>query len=50
MERDFSGERVFINSPLELAEQIGHHYESGRRTYPASTMPVFVLPKWDNIN
>jgi hypothetical protein len=46
LERDLSGERVFINPPRELAEQIGLHFESCRRTAPTSTMAVFVLPKW----
>jgi hypothetical protein len=50
MERDVSGERVFINPPLELAEQIGHHYESYRRTTPTSKMAVLVLPKWAKFN
>jgi hypothetical protein len=45
MERDLSGERVFINPPWELAEQIGHHFESCRRAAPTSTMVVLVLPK-----
>jgi hypothetical protein len=42
MERDLSEELVFINPPWELAEHIGRHFESGRRTTPISTMPVFV--------
>jgi hypothetical protein len=46
LERDLSGERVFVNPPWELAEQIGQHFESCRRTSPTSTMVVFVLPKW----
>jgi hypothetical protein len=46
LERDLSGERVFINPPWELEEQIGQHFESRRRTTPTSTMAVFVLPKW----
>jgi hypothetical protein len=37
---------VFINPPLELAEQIAQHFEDCRRTSPTSTMAVFVLPKW----
>jgi hypothetical protein len=42
---DMSNERVFINSPKkDLAEKIGHHYESCRRIAPTSTMVVFVLP------
>jgi hypothetical protein len=45
LERDLSGERVFINPPWELAEQSGQHFESCRRTAPTSTMVVFVLPK-----
>jgi hypothetical protein len=39
LERDLSGERVFINPPWE-------HFESCRRTAPTSTMAIFVLPKW----
>jgi hypothetical protein len=53
MERDLSGERVFINSPWELAhlaEHIKQHFESCRRTTPTSTMAVFVLPKWEKFN
>jgi hypothetical protein len=50
MERDLSGERVFINPPWELVEQIGHHFESCRRTTPTSTMAAFVLPKWAKFN
>jgi hypothetical protein len=45
MERELFGERVFINPPWELAEQIGHHFESCRRTTSTSTLVVFVLPK-----
>jgi hypothetical protein len=45
MERDLSGERVFINPPWELAEHVGRHFESCRRTTPTSTMVVFALPK-----
>jgi hypothetical protein len=37
---------VFINPPLEVGENIGHHFESCRRTAPTSTIVVFVLPKW----
>jgi hypothetical protein len=50
LERDLSRERVFINPPWELAKQIGRHFESCRRTAPASTMAVFVLPKWAKFN
>jgi hypothetical protein len=46
LERDLSGERVFINPPWELAEQISQHFEDCRRTSLTSTMAVFVLPKW----
>jgi hypothetical protein len=45
LERDLPRKRVFINPPLELADQIGQHFESCRRTTPISTMAVFVLPK-----
>jgi hypothetical protein len=31
MEQDLSGEHVFINPPLELAEHIARHFESCRR-------------------
>jgi hypothetical protein len=41
-----SGERVFINPPYQLAEQIAQHFEDCRRTSPTSTMAVSVLPKW----
>jgi hypothetical protein len=44
-ERDLSREPVFINPPWELAEHIGRHFESCRRTTPTSTMAVFFLPK-----
>jgi hypothetical protein len=37
---------VFINPPWELAEQIGQHFETSRRTSPTSMLAVFVLPKW----
>jgi hypothetical protein len=50
MERDLSGERMFINPPWELAEQISRHFESSARTSPTSTMIVFVLPKWAKFN
>jgi hypothetical protein len=50
MERDSSGERVFVNPTWELAEHIGRHFESCRRTAPTSTMVVFVLPKWAKFN
>jgi hypothetical protein len=50
MERDFNGERVFINLPSELAEHIGRHFESYRRTTPTSTMDVFVFHKWAKFN
>jgi hypothetical protein len=50
LERDLSIERVFINPPWELAEQIGQHFERCRRTTPTSTMAVFVLPKWAKVN
>jgi hypothetical protein len=49
-ESDLSGDRVFINPPRELAEQIGKHFESCRRTAPTSTMAVFVVPKWAKFN
>jgi hypothetical protein len=50
LERDLSRERVFINPPWELVDQIGQHFESCRRTAPTSTMAVFVLPKWAKFN
>jgi hypothetical protein len=50
LERDLSRERVFINPPWELVEQIRRHFESCRRTTPTSTMVVFVLPKWAKFN
>jgi hypothetical protein len=50
LERDLSGERVFINPPWELAELIGRPFESNRRTFPTSTMDVFVLLKWAKLN
>jgi hypothetical protein len=50
MKRDLSGERMFINPPLELAKQIGHHFESCRRMAPTSTMVVFVIRKWAKFN
>jgi hypothetical protein len=50
LERDFSGERVFINPPWELAKQIGQHFERCCQTAPTSTMAVFVLPKWAKFN
>jgi hypothetical protein len=34
LERDLSGERVFINPPSELAEKIAQHFEDCRRTFP----------------
>jgi hypothetical protein len=49
MSMDLSGERVFINPPWELAEKIGHHFESCRRTAPTSTMVVFVQPKFSEL-
>jgi hypothetical protein len=45
MERDSSGERVFINPPWELAEHIGRHFEGCRRTTPTSKLVVLALPK-----
>jgi hypothetical protein len=50
LKKDLSEERLFINPPWELAEQIGQHFESCRRTSPTSTMAVFVLPKWAKFN
>jgi hypothetical protein len=50
LERDLLGERVFINPPWEVAEQIGQHFETSRRTSPTSTHAVFVLPKWAKFN
>jgi hypothetical protein len=50
MERNLIGERVFINSPWELDEHIGRHFERCRRIAPTSTMAVFVLPKWAKFN
>jgi hypothetical protein len=53
LERDLSGERVLINPPRELAEQVGQHFESCRRTSPTSvtsSMAAFVLPKWAKFN
>jgi hypothetical protein len=41
---------VFINPLWELAVQIGHHFESCRRTSPTSTIVVFVPPKWSKFN
>jgi hypothetical protein len=49
-ERDLSGERVFINPPWELAEQISRHFESCRQTSSTSWIVVFVLPKWAKFN
>jgi hypothetical protein len=49
-ERDLSGERVFFNPHLELAEHIGRHFESCRRTSPSFIMVVFVLSKWAEFN
>jgi hypothetical protein len=47
LERDLSGEWVFINPPLEVVERIAQHFnEDYRRTSSTSTMVVFVLPKW----
>jgi hypothetical protein len=48
--RELSGERVFVSPPWELAEQICRHFESCRRTTPTSTMVIFALPKWANLN
>jgi hypothetical protein len=50
MDRDLSGERVLVNPPRELDEQIGRHFESCRRTTPTSAMAVFVFPKWAKFN
>jgi hypothetical protein len=51
LERDLSGERVFVNPLWELAQQIAQHFEDDcRRTSPTSTMAVFVLPEWANFN
>jgi hypothetical protein len=33
-----------------MAEHIGQHFESCRRTAPTSTMVVSVLPKWAKFN
>jgi hypothetical protein len=37
VERDLSRERMFINPPWEMAEQIGQHFDSCRPTAPTST-------------
>jgi hypothetical protein len=50
LERALSTKRVFINPPWQLAEQVGRHFECGRRTTPTSTMVVFVLPQWAKFN
>jgi hypothetical protein len=50
MEKNLTGERVFINPPWELAEHIGRYFESCRRISPTSTMDVFVLFKWAKFN
>jgi DNA-binding XRE family transcriptional regulator len=50
MERDLSGELVFVNPPWELAEQICCHFESCSRTTSTSTMAAFVLSKWAEFN
>jgi hypothetical protein len=45
--RDLFGERIFINPPpWELADEIGQHFETCRRTALQSTIAIFVLPKW----
>jgi hypothetical protein len=41
---------VFFNPHLELAEHIGRHFESCRRTSPIFIMVVFVLSKWAEFN
>jgi hypothetical protein len=47
LERELSGERVFINSPWEFVEHIiGRHFETCRRASLTSAMVVFVFPKW----
>jgi hypothetical protein len=46
LERELSGERMFINPTRELAERIAQNFEDCRRTSPTSTMAVFVLPKF----
>jgi hypothetical protein len=48
--RDLSGERVFCNPPWELAKHIDRHFDSCKRTYPTSTMAVFILPKRAKFN
>jgi hypothetical protein len=48
MERDLSGERVFIDILWELAERIGRHFESCRR--PTSTMVVFAHRRRAKLN
>jgi hypothetical protein len=34
----------------ELAEHMACHFEDFRRTAPATTMAMFVLPKWAKFN
>jgi hypothetical protein len=44
MEKDLSGERVFINPPWELAEQSGRHFERRRRKADTFTRVALVFP------
>jgi hypothetical protein len=50
MESYLSGDRVFINPPLVLGDQIARDFETCRRTSPTSTMGVLALSKWAKPN
>jgi hypothetical protein len=43
LERDWSGERVFFDPSLDLAQRMARHFEICRRTSPVFTMVMFIL-------
>jgi hypothetical protein len=47
---DLFGERVQINPPKELADEIGQDFENFSHTTFEYTLAIFVLPKWSKFN
>jgi hypothetical protein len=50
LESGLSGKLVFLNPHLKLAKMMACQFESYWRTSLTSTMDVFALPKWANLN
>ena len=50
LERNLSGERVYVNPPWDSAELIANHFENCRKLDRANTLGVFVLPAWSKFD